>query len=122
MRSRIVTLAVSGGKRRSQASDHPARSARQHDLDDITADLVRDGLGELARRQGTERRRNTPDPARGTWQFEDHYGRAGVLLEDQLDPLKDRDRPLVIQGLAKADDELRRGRRHRPRRRWRGGG
>ena len=80
---------------------------RENDFHNVTADLVRDRLRELARRLRAERRLHAPYAATVPRKLEDHLRNAGVILQDLLDLLKKRDGALVIQNLSEADHEGR---------------
>jgi hypothetical protein len=84
------------------------RSTREDDFDNVATDLMGDRLGQLTRRPRAERRLYPPHAATVSRQLEDHLGDARVVFEDLLDLLEERDGALVIQDLAKADDESKR--------------
>ena len=80
-------------------------STREDDLHDVTANLARDVLRQLARRLRTEGRLDAPHSASISRELEHDLRHAGVILEDFLDPLEKRDRALVVQNLPEANDQ-----------------
>jgi len=83
-------------------------SPREDDLHDVAAHLVGDSVRELARRLRTERSLNPAHPATISRELEHDLRYPGVILEDLLDLLEERDGALVVQNLPEADDERRR--------------
>src|SRR5919204_3259363 len=107
-RSSLAISAASRGTSRAISPPLGRALTRQNDLHHVAAYLTRDGIRELARRPRAERSLHPAHPAAITGKLEQDLRRAGMLGEHELDALKQRDRPAVVEHFPEADDERRR--------------
>ena len=73
---------------------------------DALADLCHHAGLEIHRGAGAERGRHTPRAPVARRELQHHRHRPGMLCEDLLDTLEQRDRTLVVEHLSEPDDDL----------------